>query len=205
MCSWCWGFSPVIDRIVTRFSNLATLRLVLGGLSPGTTKTMDDKARAMILEHWTHVHDATGQPFDHDFFKRKTFTYDTQPACQAVVTARRLEPGRAFDFLAHLHHAFYAENKDVTDPHTLYDSAADFGFERTAFQSEYEDVATYGETRGDFLLARQVGVNGFPALLGGENGNYRQLSAGYLPWERAEPLIAGWCDGDSIQQDNPAF
>jgi len=130
MCSWCWGFSPVISRIVETFSEQLPVRLVLGGLSPGTEQALSDETKATIREHWDHVHEATDQPFDYGFFERDGFVYDTQPACQAVVTARRLDAGRALPFLAHLHGAFYRDNRDVTDNDTLYDVAGEFGFER---------------------------------------------------------------------------
>ncbi len=63
---------------------------------------------------WTRVGAATGQPFDMAFFDRASFTYDTEPACRAVVTARRLMPRMALPFKARISRAFYAENRDMT-------------------------------------------------------------------------------------------
>ena len=36
MCSWCWGFSPVILSISQAFAGRVPVRVVLGGLFPGT-------------------------------------------------------------------------------------------------------------------------------------------------------------------------
>lgn len=204
MCSWCWGFSPVISRIVAAFSYEVPVRLVLGGLSPGTDRVLNDETKATIREHWDHVHEATDQPFDYGFFERDGFVYDTQPACQAVVTARRLDVGQALPFLAHLHGAFYRDNRDVTDNDTLFDVARDFGFERDRFQAEYESLDAFGETRGDFLLSRQVGITGFPALLAGEGGRYAPLCTGYRPWEPLETAIEQWLDGKLEVKTGPA-
>ena len=32
MCSWCWGFAPVIDELVREFAGQLSLRVVAGGL-----------------------------------------------------------------------------------------------------------------------------------------------------------------------------
>jgi len=36
MCSWCWDFSPVILSISQAFPGRVPVRVVLGGLFPGT-------------------------------------------------------------------------------------------------------------------------------------------------------------------------
>ena len=36
MCSWCWGFAPVIEQTLRRrYGEAIPVRLVLGGLRPG--------------------------------------------------------------------------------------------------------------------------------------------------------------------------
>lgn len=85
MCFWCWGFSPVIHSIRESFDGTLTVQLLMGGLRPGTTDPMDEAAKIMVREHWDHVREASGQPFDFGFFDRAGFVYDTEPAPRAVV------------------------------------------------------------------------------------------------------------------------
>jgi putative protein-disulfide isomerase len=193
MCSWCWGFSPVIEAARERFGADLSLRLILGGLRPGTTEVMDAAAKRMIREHWDHVHEASGQPFDYAFFGREGFVYDTEPACRAVVALRRLDPEAAPAFLKHLHQAFYAGNRDVTERETLCDLAAEFGLDRDRFAATFDDEATVAETGRDFAIARRAGITGFPTLLAGSDADgYAVVSPGYQPWDGVEKLIAGW-------------
>lgn len=114
MCSWCWGFSPVIEAIRERYGESLPARLVMGGLRPGTRVPMDDASKASARSHWEHVHAASDQPFDFGFFGRKGFVYDTEPASRAVVLARRGGQARGFAYLRRVHAAFYAEDRDVT-------------------------------------------------------------------------------------------
>ncbi len=146
MCSWCWGFSPVIAAIRERFGKSLPIRLVLGGLRPGTTTAMDDAARAAARSHWEHVREASGQPFDFAFFSRETFVYDTEPACRAVVVMRRRGMDEGLAGLRRIHAAFYAENRNVTAAGTLTEIAVELGFDATAFRAEFDAEAAVAET-----------------------------------------------------------
>lgn len=63
MCSWCWGFAPVIDMIRDDYSDQLSTELLLGGLRPGTKLPMEPSQREEILNHWHAVHRKTGQLF----------------------------------------------------------------------------------------------------------------------------------------------
>ena len=193
MCSWCWGFSPVVAAIGERFGDALPIRLVLGGLRPWTMKPMDDRAKASTRSHWEHVHEASGQPFDFAFFDRPVFVYDTEPACRAVVVMRRRDMVTALAGLHRIHAAFYAENRDVTDAATLTEIAANLGFDPTGFRAEFDADAAREETRADFALAQDAGVGGFPTLLAGNGpGHYALVTQGFQPAERIVPALERW-------------
>ena len=190
MCSWCWGFSPVIEALAERFAEQAPISLLMGGLRPYNTEPMADKDRAMFREHWEHVAERTGQPFDFAFFDRAEFTYDTEPASRAVVTAQALKPGSGLDMLKAVQHAFYAENRDVTDEDVLAEIADEEGFPSEAFASALASESAKAATREGFITSGNAGIRGFPTLLAGSAGSgYTMLTHGYQPLEAlAEPL-----------------
>jgi putative protein-disulfide isomerase len=190
MCSWCWGFSPVIDQVRNRFGEKLPMRLLMGGLRPGTDEPMSFGVKADIREHWQHVRKASGQPFDFAFFERDGFVYDTEPPSRAVVVMRRLDPDRVFDYFKNVQEAFYAKNLDVTDPAVLSGMAADIGLDREAFTADFKAGQTVTETWRDFEISRRLGITGFPTLLAGSNeGGYEIITAGYRPWEKVKEEI----------------
>ena len=67
MCSWCWGFSLSVDRMIEDLPDTLEIRPVMGGLRPGTTEIMHDRAKDSTRNHWEHVKEASGQPFDFEF------------------------------------------------------------------------------------------------------------------------------------------
>ena len=197
MCSWCWGFAPAMAAIRRDFGEQLGLSLIVGGLRPGTTDAMTEEMKGEIKHHWEHVNEASGQPFDFDFFKRDGFVYDTEPACRATVTVRGIAPQAAFDFMETLHRSFYAENKDITDIDVLTDLASAAGISPEHFRTVFQSDEAHSQTANDFAYARSMGVTGFPTIVAkepGENGEsqYAYLTVGYRPYDALEPLLREW-------------
>ena len=190
MCSWCWGFSPVIERIAAKYGDELPITVVLGGLRAGNTIPMDQAMKDDIQSHWRHVSERTGQPFDHSFFDRDGFVYDTGPACRAVVAARRAQPGCELAFLKTLHEAFYKEAIDLTDGSKLMQIARDFGFAGEQFSQAFAGEGCSRELAGDFRLVLENGIRAFPALLGGtREDRFMAITHGYKSFEELEPSL----------------
>lgn len=190
MCSWCYGFSPVIAALAERFEDRLPLQLVMGGLRAGNTLPMTERDKDYIRDAWARVGAATGEAFNMSFFDRETFVYDTEPACRAVVAARRLLPKMALSFKARVSRAFYAENRDMTSAEGILEVAEEAGFDRTQFADAFAAPETHNETFRDFLTAQELGIRGFPTLIAGSNEKgYALLTNGYRPLDDlAEPL-----------------
>jgi len=194
MCSWCYGFSPVIDDIRRAYGNALPIRVVMGGLRPGTEEPMTAEARRSVVGHWNHVHEASGLPFDPAVLERDGFIYDTDPAARAVVVARREGEDLAAQYLAAAQRAFYAENRDVTSGEVLGDLAEEFGLDRSAFLEAWGSEAAKAETWRDYAMSQRAGVTGFPTLVGGPNeqGVYGVITRGYAPGAQVLAILKDW-------------
>jgi len=198
MCSWCWGFSPVISGLAELHGDALPIRPIMGGLRTGNDKVMTQEAKDEIREHWEHVHDGTGQPFNFDFFDRDDFVYDTEMACRAVVTARGVEPRVGLSLLARLHQAFYAENQDITDRDTVVALAIDDGLDEANFINTFDSDAAKQVTASDFQITQKLGVPGFPTLLAGTyDEGFGLVTTGYRPLEDLAGPIAEWLEEKS--------
>jgi len=194
MCSWCYGFSPVIGALAERYKDRLPVRLVMGGLRAGNTQAMRPQDKDYIRGAWTRVGEASGQPFDFAFFDREGFIYDTEPACRAVVTMRRLAPEHALPFMGAIQRAFYAQNQDITDAATLTGIAAtETQVDAGAFKAEFMAPDTRNETFRDFLTSQQAGVQGFPCLVAGsEQAGYALVANGFRTIDGLPEAIDTW-------------
>ncbi len=189
MCSWCWGFSPVLKDIRRRYEKQATFQLMLGGLRPGNTERFDESRRAYILQHWQAVHKRTAQPFNFDFQMASTFTYDTEPASRATLVAKQLMPGKEWEYLAHVQEAFYVRNADVTRVEVLEELAMTLGIDALEFRQAFQKSQTRQRVWEEFDQSRQLGVNGYPTLLGRSGQSVSPLMHGYQDSETLVPTI----------------
>jgi putative protein-disulfide isomerase len=189
LCSWCYGFGPELTRVLDAHEG-SRADLVMGGLRPYTKEPMSAAFRQMIRGHWDHVAEASGQPFSNAILERDDFVYDTEPPCRAVVTARTLDPTRAFALMKSIQHAFYAEGRDVTRVDVLAQLAAGEGYEAAAFRTSFESEAMREATRGDFREAQSLGVSGFPTLALRHDGQLFLVASGFTSAREIEERIA---------------
>lgn len=181
MCSWCYGFSPVVQTLRQRYAEVLPIRLIMGGLRPGTETPMPEEARRTLVHHWDEIGAMTGVPFSPALAEREGFVYDTDPAARAVVLARRTSDADALDMLERLHGLFYAEGLDVTDDAVLADAAAAQGFDRDSFRAGLKQESLKEETWRDYAISQRAGVTGFPTVIVGPNadGAYSPVTRGY--------------------------
>lgn len=192
MCSWCWGFAPVIDAIRERYADDFDITLILGGLRVGTEEILPEHFKQTVLHHWHEVAKATGQPFNFDFDLPESFRYDTEPSCRATVTVRELRPELTYDYFNRLHRAFYVENRDLTNTAILADLAEEFGIAYDIFLETFDAKETKQMTFDDFGRAYGFGVQGFPTIILEDHRGPKLLTVGHQPLKTLTPLIDTW-------------
>ncbi len=193
MCSWCWGFAPVLQRLEDRYR--IPIRTVVGGLRTGPqAQALDDQLRSFLLHHWEQVAVASGQPFEPRVLDRSGFVYDTEPSCRAVVAMRRLAPQHTLAWFARIQRAFYVEGRDVTDLAVFPALLDGFEVDPQRYVDVLHSTETLEETRRDFARAMGWGVLGFPTLLLQQDGDLAVVTRGFVPWESLEPALTGWLE-----------
>jgi putative protein-disulfide isomerase len=189
MCSWCWGFSPVIETLRDEYRDSLKIALVLGGLRPGETAPLTAAGREDILHHWHQVHARTGQPFRFENALPPGFVYDTEPASRAVVTLGGIDPALIFPLFRAIQNAFYAAGRDVTQPGVLADLAAGLDVDAAAFLQAFDSDAARARTQAHFQQARQAGVRGFPALILQQDTRLQTVSSGCQPLDTVRAAL----------------
>jgi len=192
MCSWCWGFAPVVRAIRDTYGDRLRVALILGGLRPGTREPITQQLREDILHHWHEVQRHTGQAFIFEDALPDGFVYDTEPPSRAVITVAELQQRSILEYLESVQAAFYAAQQDVTQADTLARLAARIGIDTGQFQNIFESDRARQRTREHFQRTRDAGVRGFPTLVGQGSSGFSLLTAGYRPFNDLRPVIDTW-------------
>ena len=199
MCSWCWGFAPVLDQLIDNIVAESTeeigFKIVLGGLRPGKyAEPLDEQVKRIIKSHWVEVEKATGQKFDHSFFDRKGFLYDTEPASRAVAAVRLIDRAKEFEFFRILQRAFYAHNIDITRAHNYGPLVDMINIDRNEFYAVFHDPKSLTEVRMDFAQTREWEIGGFPSVILRKQEELALLTEGYRPYNSLCPAINRFFD-----------
>lgn len=193
MCSWCYGFAPVMDEVRQTYGDEIEINVLAGGYSPGTTEPMSQEYKNMLQGAWRKISEVTGQPFDFSMqFAGDDFCYDTEPASRALVTMQRMHPEKDWDFFKAMQSAFYAENRDLTKKEILADIAESQGVDREQFLENFQGEEMKELAIKGFATSQKMGVRGFPTLVGIKDNQAYLLSNGYQPFAALEPVIAHW-------------
>lgn len=195
MCSWCYGFTDVIQALRQRYQDRAKVSLVMGGLRPDGTHVVDVRYRDFLRGHWTEIGERTGQPFDLAILDRTGWIYDTEKPCRAVVVMRNLLPEVEWEYFAATQKSFYHHNHDPNDPRSFATIAETFGVDADDFLQAFQDKAAIQATQQDFRTARSLGVDSFPTVLVRDDRGYGALTVGYRPLDSLVGPLESWFAG----------
>lgn len=182
MCSWCWGFAPVLARVVRDLPPDLPLQYVMGGLAPDSDEPMSEAVRQYVQAAWNAVEQATGAHFNRDFWTSCEPLRSTWPACRAVLAAaaQRAEAGPAM-FRA-IQNAYYLAARNPSDKETLRELALEIpGLDVDRFAEALDSSDTQSRLDADFALRDRLGANGFPTLIFEDEGRLLQVVHGYAP------------------------
>ena len=193
MCSWCWGFAPVLDRLGERFK--LPIRVVNGGLRPGPhAQPLDPEMAAYLTGAWAKVEEATGQPFDPTWLAKRLegppWKFDSELPAIAVTVMRRHSPENALSFFCDLQLAFYAHGADLTEPKAYRPLLDGYPVAADRFEAELLTPEAQRAAWDDFQEARNMGVFGFPSLFIRQNGQMAAVARGYQPFEQTAEVAA---------------
>jgi putative protein-disulfide isomerase len=194
MCSWCYGFAPVLARLGSELRSGVSLRYVMGGLAPDSDDPMPAEVRQMIQGAWGSIERVTGVKFNRDFWTECAPRRSTYPACRAVLAAESLREGAGAEMFRGIQHAYYQEAQNPSDEAVLLAVGEKISFDRATFQAELRSERTEEELqrhlRERARLGVTVGAAGFPTLaLSEEDGRLHLLTAGYCDWSALEPKL----------------
>jgi putative protein-disulfide isomerase len=119
------------------------------------------------------------------------------------VVARQLVPGKEWAFLKSVQEAFYVQNADVTRAEVLENLAVKLGMDASQFRQTFQGPQMKPLVWEEFDQARQLGVSGFPTLLGRQGQSVVTLMHGYQDFESLATLIEQFLQkGTSIKNSS---
>ncbi|MGD8515319.1 MAG: DsbA family protein [Granulosicoccaceae bacterium] len=187
MCSWCWGFKPVLAELVTELPREIEFKRLLGGLAADSDESMPEDMQQMLQATWQRIEECIpGTRFNFAFWTECRPRRSTYPACRAVIAAR--QQGEQFDvqMTEAIQRAYYTQARNPSDASTLIELAAELGLDVKAFRDALVSDAVEHQFQAEIAEAAGLGVEGLPALVLVDGASRRQIPVDYTD---AAPML----------------
>jgi putative protein-disulfide isomerase len=177
MCSWCWGYRPVSDRLLACLPEEIELVKIVGGLAPDSDEPMSRELREKLPGAWQRIHDLLGTEFNFDFWTKCNPRRSTYPACRAVLAAGLQD--RYDEMIDAIQRAYYLRAMNPSDLETLEMLASELGLDAVRFADDIRSSMIDATLHEQVALARCSPIDGFPSLVLDIDGNKTFIARDY--------------------------
>ncbi|MGI9204272.1 MAG: DsbA family protein [Woeseiaceae bacterium] len=177
MCSWCWGYRPVSDRLFASLPAGVILSKTVGGLAPDSDLPMPENLRIALPRAWQKIHDMLGTEFNFDFWTECAPRRSTYPSCRAVLAAEK--QNRYDEMTDAIQRAYYLRAMNPSDLGTLQQLAEELGLDGDRFAADIQSQDVEADLQRQVEFARQSPIDGFPSLVLEKDGSSFSITRDY--------------------------
>jgi len=183
MCSWCWGYRPVWDKLQQQLPPSINLEYVAGGLAPDSNSPMPIAQQQMIKNHWRSIESKLATRFNYDFWTDNTPRRSTYNACRAAIAAQK--QGYQLAMIDAIQQGYYLRALNPSDISVLVRLAKELhqqytgNFDSEQFIIDINSAETERELIRQVNLARTLSQQGFPSLVLEHHGKLQQIPVDY--------------------------
>jgi putative protein-disulfide isomerase len=170
-CGWCYGFSPVINRIAEIYQGQLDFETLSGGMIPRESAKHIGHIASYIKDAYKIVEDTTGVTFGDDYLwhiknpELSDWYPHSEKAAIALSIFKEYLPNRSVQCAGELQKALYLEGRDLTDDEAYRHLLEPWGIPEDEFFAKLKDTNYHEKARYETELVRQLRVNSFPAVL----------------------------------------
>ncbi len=195
LCGWCYGFSPVMQRIHEKYAGSLAFEVMSGGMIMGLRAGPIGEVAPYIKKAYHDVEDATGIRFGEAFvdgiLAGETSIFSSEMPGIAMTVFRKARPDQVVEFAHVLQNALYADGIELSVEENYIPLVEPFGLSGADFVAALNSEENRFETTLEFQTVANWGVNGFPSVLLKPAGDeqYYLITRGYTEFERLDEII----------------
>ncbi len=192
LCSWCYGFSPVIKKIKKDYKDQFDFQVISGGMQSGEQKQPVSAIRDYLKGAYKNVNERTGVEFGEKFMEvleEGSRMLDSIPPSIALTIVKDLKPEEALNFAASIQEAIYYDGFNWNSVEAYFPYLEQYDIDPEDFKQKFEDPIYKEKTLEDFKLAANFGVTGFPTVILKKDDKYYLIAQGFVPFEQLNATV----------------
>ena len=186
LCGWCYGFSPVIKKLLEEYKNEFEFKVFSGGMVLGEREGPIGEVAPYIKDGFSKVEELSGVKFGPKFLEaldEGTNYFTSMPGALAIALFRAAKPELIIDYAAEVQKAIYYDGAAPADLDTYSKVAHKFGLEPKSFELNMQDQKVVTAVNEEFKLMQAWGINGYPSLVYMHNEQAHLLARGFRKFE----------------------
>lgn len=165
MCSWCYAFNPVLQRIEHKLPKAIRLVKIVGGLAADSMDPMPESLAAMIQMNWKKIElTVPGIKFNFDFWKNNQAIRSTYPSCRAVLAAKSQSTDFENKMISQIQYSYYQNGENPSLDKTLINCAKTIGLDSRLFISDFHSQQIDDQLQQQIAFSKSMGVSSYPSL-----------------------------------------
>ncbi|MEO1074613.1 MAG: DsbA family protein [Bacteroidota bacterium] len=198
LCGWCYGFSPVMQRIAKTYADTFDFEVLSGGMVRGERIGPIGEVAGYIATAYKQVEECAGVTFGEAFLNgtmaEGTAIFTSVLPSRALTAFKATQPADSdgteqIAFAHALQRAVYYDGLPPAEPSTYARIATDFALDGNAFAAQLDDPEVVAQTEAEFALASRLGVQGFPTVFVTMGGQLFRVAPGYVPFEQLDATL----------------
>jgi putative protein-disulfide isomerase len=198
LCGWCYGFSPVVQKLYDEYKGRIEFDVLSGGMIPPEHAQPVKVKAAYVAEAYKTVEQYTGVKFGEAYLhhylhpEESSWKEESLTPATALSLLKAAQPistdggkgGNAIAFSRAIQDLHMQEGKDLSDPQTYRSLASSNNLDPEEFMGRLKEEEWQEEARYEFAIVKQLGITGFPAIvLQTAPDKFYMLAKGYTPHE----------------------
>jgi putative protein-disulfide isomerase len=188
ICSSCWGIEPQLRKLKLEYGHAITIDYRMGGLLPDWSYNSGGISNPSdVAHHWDEVSAYYKMPIDGDVWLEDPLDSSFPPSIY-FKAAQLQDDEKAIIFLRLMREELFLKKKNITKWDIIKQVAELALLDTVQLQHDFQTTAKTA-FQEDLVLARQLGVRGFPTLLFYNGSNKSEVVYGFRPYEQFEQTI----------------
>jgi putative protein-disulfide isomerase len=193
LCGWCYGFSPVMQKLYETYHHEIDFDVISGGMITGERVGPISEVAPFITNAYKDVERVSGIKFGEAFLEgilaKGTAILTSEKPAYALAVFKTYHRDKAVPFSSTLQKAIYYDGIEPNDDHAYGKYTAEYGIDAAEFVAKMQDKQYMQMAQAEFEQTAMMGIRGFPAVIYGKHSHMYLIARGYTTFDEINAVI----------------
>jgi putative protein-disulfide isomerase len=193
LCGWCYGFSPVIQKVQQEYNPQLKIRVISGGMVRGSRVAPLSTIAPYIQGAYKDVEKLSGVQFGAPYlavlFGKGDRIMDSHPPSVLHTYLSEQLPDRATEISSRIQNLIYQDGLDPASPAFRQALADSLKIDAASLEAAFQSAEFQQKTDEGYRLCEKLGITGYPAVIMYKNNTWYLVSKGWTDFASISQTI----------------